>query len=75
MKITKKQQTPELISAVRDARTLGGEAYRNGIRRVHDDGRVIDLASSNDFSFEQRAAIFSAWIQGATKAMFAEVNV
>ena len=74
MKLTKRQMTTETRDAIQSARTFGAEAYRNGIRRANDDGAVIVLVNSSQFDQEQRAAIFQAWLQGATKAMFAEAS-
>ena len=71
MKLSRKQQTPELFESINAARVFGSEAHRHGIRRCHDDAAVIDLARNPQFDHAQRAEIYKAWMQGATKAMFA----
>ena len=70
MKLSKRQQTPEVMEAVNHARQLGAEAYRNGIRRPHDDAAVVAVACEFNDSVIS-AEIWRAWLQGATRAMFA----
>lgn len=72
MKLTKTQRTPEVVEAIKYARTLGAEAYQNGIRRAHDDAAVIELGAK--FDMEQHIEIMRAWLQGATRAMFEAVE-